>query len=242
MSVTFPLGPLQAIQATADDKWVMGWLVWLLFAIAGIHVFVTQLEFVFYSAAAFVTVPFATWNRTAWISERTFGAVLSVGVKLMVLYTITSASIPVLKQAVLPITLTQQDSVFMMATGLLLCLLQLAAHRLASGLLHGMPSLTHSDVLPSGRASVALAVGGITMATQALSRAVQRMIQVTHGWKETLNADTAHPWHTARAGRGTGPLRRGGTPPDAGAPAAAVPQQRVTDTLVEGRRDDGCRP
>ena len=111
----FPLGPLQAIQAPRMDKWFMGWLVWLLFAMAGIHVFVTQLEFVFYSAAAFVTVPFATWNRTAWISERTFGAVLSVGVKLMVLYTLTSASIPVLKHAVLPAALTQQDSVFMIA-------------------------------------------------------------------------------------------------------------------------------
>ena len=96
----------------------------------------------------------------------------------MFLYTLTSASVPVLNQAVLPITLTQQDSVFMIATGMLLCFLQLAAHRLASGLLHGMPSLSQSDVLPSGRTSVVLALGGITMATHAMIRAVQRMTQV----------------------------------------------------------------
>ena len=118
----------------------MGWLVWLLFAIAGIHVFVTQLEFVFYSAAAFVTVPFATWNRTAWISEwnfwrgpqcrrRTDGA----------LYPHECQYPGAQTRLCLPAALTQQDSVFMIATGLLLCFLQLAAHRLASGLLHGMP-------------------------------------------------------------------------------------------------------
>lgn len=180
MSTTLtPFAPFQSLTIPNLEKLIMGWMVWGIFAMAGIHVFVTQLEFAFYSAVAFVTVPFATWNRTAWISERTFGAVLSVGLKLTFLYALTSASLPILKQATLPATVTQQDSIFMLCTGFLLLCLQMAAGRLASGLLHGMPSLTHSDVLPRLGTSVGLVTGGITMATRAMTNAANQIARGT---------------------------------------------------------------
>jgi type IV secretion system protein TrbL len=120
---------------------------------------------------AFITIPFAVWGRTAWISERTFGAVIASGLKLTFLYTLASASIPVLSQYVAPLHPTQQDCLFMLATGVLLLFLQVGAHKLAGGLMHGMPSFTHTDVVPRLAPVVSIASAGITLGATGLAAA-----------------------------------------------------------------------
>jgi len=162
---------LTAMAPTHMDmtRWVVSWAVLLAFYVAGIHVFAVQLEFVFCSAMAFITIPFAVWHRTAWVSERTFGAVVGSGLKLAFLYMLASASIPVLRQYVAPIAPSQQDSLSMLGAGGLILFLQWGAHKLASGIMHGMPSFTQSDVLP--RIGPMMAIGAMAggLATRAVS-------------------------------------------------------------------------
>jgi len=161
---------LNAMAPTPTDwgRQAVSWCVLLAFYIAGLHVFAVQLEFVFCSAMAFITLPFAVWHRTAWISERTFGAVVGNGLKLAFLYALASASLLVLTHYVAPPNPSQQVSMRMLAAGILIVLLQMGAAKLASGIMHGMPSFTHSDVLP--RIGPAMAMGAMAggLATRAV--------------------------------------------------------------------------
>jgi len=156
---------------TGWSRLILAWMVLFAFLIAGIHVFAVQLEFVFCSAMAFITIPFAVWHRTAWVSERTFGAVVGSGLKLAFLYMLASASIPVLRQYVAPAVPTQQDSLSMLGAGGLILFLQWGAHKLASGILHGMPSFTQSDVLPPMRSVVSLGTVGLAAGARGLTSA-----------------------------------------------------------------------
>ena len=60
-------------------------LVILAFFILSIQVFVTIIEFKLTALAGFVLVPFALWGRTSFLAERVLGAVVSAGIKIMVL-------------------------------------------------------------------------------------------------------------------------------------------------------------
>ncbi|MDE2166237.1 MAG: P-type conjugative transfer protein TrbL [Alphaproteobacteria bacterium] len=65
---------------------LIAWLVVVLsFFILAIQLFITVLEFKLTTLAGFVLVPFALWNKTAFLAERVLGNVVSAGVKVMVL-------------------------------------------------------------------------------------------------------------------------------------------------------------
>jgi type IV secretory pathway TrbL component len=161
------LAPTQA----SMEKWIMSWFAYAAFIIAGIGMFLVQLQFVLFSAIAFVTIPFAAWGRTAWITEKTFGSVMACGVEIAFLYALAGIQLTVFEYLALPPALTQQGSVSIIAGGWFLVALMLAAHKLAGGILHGVPSLTQSDVLP--RLATALAVS-----SRALRAAATAMRQV----------------------------------------------------------------
>ena len=65
---------------------LIAWL-WVIFAffILAIQLFITVLEFKLTTLAGFVLIPFALWNKTAFLAERVLGNVISSGIKLMVL-------------------------------------------------------------------------------------------------------------------------------------------------------------
>jgi len=65
---------------------LVAWLlVVIAFFILAVQMFVTILEFKLTSLAGFILVPFAFWNRTAFLAERVLGNVVSSGIKVMVL-------------------------------------------------------------------------------------------------------------------------------------------------------------
>ena len=64
----------------------LAWLVVLVsFFVLAVQLFVTLIEFKLTTLAGFVLVPFALWNRTAFLAERVLGNVVSAGVKVLVL-------------------------------------------------------------------------------------------------------------------------------------------------------------
>ena len=64
-------------------------LVVLAFFIIAIQVFITLIEFKLVTLAGFVLLPFAFWNRTAFMAEKVLGHIVSSGIKVLVLAVIT---------------------------------------------------------------------------------------------------------------------------------------------------------
>ncbi len=60
-------------------------IVVLAFFVLSVQLFITIIEFKLTTLAGFVLVPFALWNKTAFLAERVLGNVVSSGVKVMVL-------------------------------------------------------------------------------------------------------------------------------------------------------------
>ena len=65
---------------------LFAWVVVILaFFILAVQLFITVIEFKLTTLAGFVLVPFALWNKTAFLAERVLGNVVSAGIKVMVL-------------------------------------------------------------------------------------------------------------------------------------------------------------
>lgn len=65
---------------------LIAWVIVIIaFFILAVQLFITILEFKLTTLAGFVLVPFALWNKTAFLAERVLGNIISSGVKVMVL-------------------------------------------------------------------------------------------------------------------------------------------------------------
>ncbi|KAB2888912.1 MAG: P-type conjugative transfer protein TrbL, partial [Burkholderiaceae bacterium] len=60
-------------------------IVILCFFVLAVQLFVTLIEFKLTTLAGFVLVPFALWNKTAFLAEKVLGNVVSSGIKVLVL-------------------------------------------------------------------------------------------------------------------------------------------------------------
>src|SRR3546814_2420455 len=65
---------------------LLAWLtVILCFIVLAIQLFITLIELKLTTLAGFVLVPFALWNKTAFLAEKVLGNVVSAGIKVLVL-------------------------------------------------------------------------------------------------------------------------------------------------------------
>ena len=72
------------------------------FFVLAVQLFVTLLEFKLTTLAGFVLVPFAFWNKTAFLAERVLGNVMSAGIKVLVLAVIVGIGSTVFGQFQVP--------------------------------------------------------------------------------------------------------------------------------------------
>lgn len=64
----------------------LAWLIVIIsFFVLAVQLFVTLIEFKLTTLAGFVLVPFALWNKTAFLAEKVLGNVVSSGIKVLVL-------------------------------------------------------------------------------------------------------------------------------------------------------------
>jgi len=132
------------------------------FFILAVQLFVTILEFKLTSLAGFVLVPFALWNRTAFLAERVLGNVVSSGIKVMVLAVIVgigSTYFATFTGSIGPAGVTINQAVSLMLASLALFGLAIFGPGIASGLVAGAPQLGAGSAM----ATSALAVGGMAM-------------------------------------------------------------------------------
>ncbi|WP_293699536.1 MULTISPECIES: P-type conjugative transfer protein TrbL [unclassified Sphingopyxis] len=142
---------------------VIAWLIVIAaFFILAIQLFITILEFKLTSLAGFVLVPFALWNRTAFLAERVLGNVVSSGIKLMVLAVIVGIGSNYFADFTSALTgeaVTIEQAVSLMLASLALFGLAIFGPGIASGLVAGAPQLGAGSVV----ATTALAAGGLAM-------------------------------------------------------------------------------
>ena len=147
------------------DSIVVLFLTWIIvivsFFILAVQLFVTLIEFKLTTLAGFVLVPFALWNKTAFLAERVLGNVVSSGVKVLVLAVIVGIGSTIFGQFQSPTGAdpSLNHALAIMLASLTLLGLGIFGPGIATGLVSGAPQLG-----AGAAAGTALGVGGLAVA------------------------------------------------------------------------------
>ena len=204
---------------------LVAWLVVIVaFFILAVQLFITILEFKLTSLAGFVLVPFALWNKTAFLAERVLGNVVSSGIKVMVLAVIVGIGSSFFSQFIT--SLNGQEPTIDQALSLVLAALALFGlgifgPAIASGLVSGAPQLGAGAAIGTlgGVAGVAMLAGG------AVAGSARLLGAAGSGGMSAIRAATA--MGSASSGSNpppsTPPSGGGGSTPSSGSPPSSSP-------------------
>lgn len=152
------------------------------FAVMSIQVFITYLEYLLIATAGFIIIPFGIFKPTAFLAERVFGAIISFGIKLMILALIIGVSDSFIQTVVMPVEVTWQQAIELSVIALALAFLALHAPGVAQSLLTGSPHLSAGTIAATtagvsylgsrAATSGSRVAGGITSATSAAAGAM----------------------------------------------------------------------
>jgi len=154
---------------------LLAWvLVIVAFFVLSVQLFITILEFKLTTLAGFVLVPFALWNKTAFLAERVLGAVVAAGIKVMVLAVIVGIGaglFDTFTEALDAGEPTIEAAMSLVLASLALLGLGIFGPGIAAGLVTGAPQLGAGAVLGTGGAAagVALIGGGTALAGARLA-------------------------------------------------------------------------
>jgi len=143
-------------------------LVMLAFFALAIGIFITYLEFYLVSVLGLILIPFGACKYTAFLAEKVFGAIISFGVRLMVLSFILTTAKPILAGLVMPANPDFNQVLVLFLITATIAGLSWHASAVAGGLLSGSPSLSAGTVASTGLA-VGAGVAGAGMAASAVA-------------------------------------------------------------------------
>ncbi|QEE24924.1 P-type conjugative transfer protein TrbL [Rhodanobacter glycinis] len=148
---------------------LLAWIVVVIsFFILAVQLFVTLIEFKLTTLAGFVLVPFALWNKTAFLAEKVLGNVVSSGVKVLVLAVIVGVGSTMFGQFQAPAAgdPSLNHALALMLGSLTLLGLGIFGPGIATGLVSGAPQLGAGAAAGTALGMAGLAVaGGATVAT-----------------------------------------------------------------------------
>ena len=162
---------------------MFAWVVVLLaFFILAIQLFITILEFKLTTLAGFVLVPFALWNKTAFLAERVLGNVVAAGIKLMVLAVIVgigSTLFGAFASSFARGDITLEQAAATVLGALSIFMLGIFGPGIAAGLVSGAPQLGAGAAVGSvaglaigGAAATGAAIGGVRAIGSGAGRAI----------------------------------------------------------------------
>ena len=133
------------------------------FFILAVQLFVTLIEFKLTTLAGFVIIPFALFNKTAFLAEKVLGNIVASGVKVMVLAVIVGIGTGLFSQFTTGYgggqpTIEQALSVVLAALAMLG--LGIFGPGIATGLVSGAPQLGAGAVVGTGLAVAGTAIAG----------------------------------------------------------------------------------
>lgn len=130
----------------------------LAFTVLGAQVFITVLEYYLVTTLAILLLPFGVFQKTAFLAERVFQAMIAFGIRVMMLSFLLSVILPALEGIQVSEPPTWQSSFQLVFVSIILVALALHAPGMAAGLLSGTPSLSIGNF---GRTAAALATGAV---------------------------------------------------------------------------------
>jgi type IV secretion system protein TrbL len=152
---------------------MVSWLLVLIaFFILAIQLFITLIEFKLTTLAGFVLIPFALFNKTAFLAEKVLGNVVASGIKVMVLAVIIGIGSGLFSQFTTGYggsqpTVEQALSVVLAALSLLG--LGIFGPGIATGLVSGAPQLGAGAAVGTGLVAAGLGAGAVMGAGAAVS-------------------------------------------------------------------------
>lgn len=148
------------------------------FFVLAVQLFITLIEFKLTTLAGFVLVPFALWNKTAFLAEKVLGNVVSSGVKVLVLAVIVGIGTGLFAEfQVHPDEPSIDHALVVMLASLALLALGIFGPGIAAGLISGGPQLGAGAMAGAalGTAGMAVAVGAAATGMGAAVAAGARM-------------------------------------------------------------------
>ena len=193
----------------------LAWLIVILsFFVLAVQLFVTLIEFKLTTLAGFVLVPFALWNKTAFLAEKVLGNVVSSGIKVLVLAVIVGIGTGLFAEfQVTPSEPSIDHALVVMLASLAMLALGIFGPGIATGLVSGAPQLGAGAMAGAamGAAGTAVAVGaaatGVGSAVVAGARMAPAAAKMAASGARTAvstagNAQSAYQAGSAAAGGG----------------------------------------
>ncbi|MFT9458174.1 MAG: P-type conjugative transfer protein TrbL [Acetobacter orientalis] len=175
----------------------LSWLIVLAaFFILAVQLFVALIEFKLTTLAGFVLIPFALFNRTAFLAEKVLGNVVSSGVKIMVLAVISAIASVLFKQFTISYgsdVPTIGQSVSVVLASLAIVGLSIYGGSIANGLISGAPQLGAGAAVGTGMAVGAMgaaAVAGVGAVASGGAAAVGATAAAARGGAAIAGAAT----------------------------------------------------
>ncbi|WP_423196698.1 TrbL/VirB6 plasmid conjugal transfer protein [Cupriavidus sp. H19C3] len=157
----------------------IAWLIVVLcFFVLAVQLFVTLIEFKLTTLAGFVLVPFALWNKTAFLAEKVLGNVVASGIKVLVLAVIVGIGTGLFAEfTVHPAEPSIDHALVIMLASLALLALGIFGPGIATGLVSGAPQLSAGAMAGAavGAAGAAVAVGAAATGVGSAVAAGARM-------------------------------------------------------------------
>lgn len=141
---------------------LLAWVIVVLsFFVLAVQLFITLIEFKLTTLAGFVLVPFALWNKTAFLAEKVLGNVVAAGIKVLVLAVIVGIGTLVFNDFRTGISPepTLDEAVAVVLAALAMLGLGIFGPGIATGLVSGAPQLG-----AGAAAGTALGVAGVAAA------------------------------------------------------------------------------
>jgi type IV secretion system protein TrbL len=191
---------------------LLAWLLVILaFFILAVQMFVTILEFKLTSLAGFILVPFALWNRTAFLAERVLGNVVSSGIKVMVLAVIVGIGSSYFDEFTSALQGQEPDiaqALSLVLASLALFGLGIFGPSIASGLVAGAPQLGAGAALGTGVGAagiIAMGAGGAVGAAKVAGATALGAVRAG----TSMGAAASTSWSMGQSAAGSQSMRAG---------------------------------
>jgi type IV secretion system protein TrbL len=154
------------------------------FFVLAVQLFITLIEFKLTTLAGFVLVPFALWNKTAFLAEKVLGNVVSAGTKVLVLAVIVGIGTGLFAEfQVTPDEPSIDHALVVMLASLAMLALGIFGPGIATGLISGGPQLGAGAMagVALGAAGTAVAIGAAASGVGGAVAAGARMAPAAAG-------------------------------------------------------------
>lgn len=193
---------------------MIAWAIVLIaFFVLAVQIFVTLVEFKLTTLAGFVLIPFALFNRTAFLAEKVLGNIVASGVKILVLAVIVGIGSGLFGEFTQGFGAEQPtitDALSLVLGALSLMGLSIFGPAIATGLVSGAPQLGAGAAVGTSLAIGGLGVAGAMGARAAIGGAAGglsaggRMSAAAARGGAHLAGSTSAAWELAAATSGRG--------------------------------------